>query len=136
MVGRVWAYTGDKTQWQVSLLKLPRSVGRSVGWFLDLNSERKEVHEWNASGMQDNRYGLRWVCTYGTSHPGRWSALESIDRYCLRLSARKEGTSFALGLRRVGHVVWVRRKEVTPVKLRVLRSVESEEGSWDHMDIR
>src|SRR5579859_2621038 len=77
----VWAYTGDKTQWQVSLLKLPRSVGRSVGWFLDLNSERKEVHEWNASGMQDNRYGLRWVCTYGTSHPGRWSVLESIDRY-------------------------------------------------------
>jgi len=23
----VWGYTGDKTQWEVSLLKLPRSVG-------------------------------------------------------------------------------------------------------------
>src|SRR5579859_1173026 len=41
----------------------------------------KEVHGQNASGTQDDRYGLRWVCTYGTSHPGRWSALESIDRY-------------------------------------------------------
>ena len=46
------------------------SVGRSQ--FLDLNGERKQVHEWNASGTRDDRYyGLRWVCTYGTSHPGR-----------------------------------------------------------------
>jgi len=59
----------------------------------------------------------------------------NVDCEGIRLSARKEGTSFALGLRRVGHVVWVRGKEVTPVKLRVLRSVESEEGSWDRMDI-
>ena len=28
----VWVYTGDRTQWEVLLLKLPRSVG----WFLDL----------------------------------------------------------------------------------------------------
>jgi hypothetical protein len=51
----------------MSLLRLPRSVG----WFLDLNGERKEVHEWNASGTREDRYGLRWVCTYGKRHPGR-----------------------------------------------------------------
>src|SRR5579859_7610068 len=65
----VWANTEDRTQWEVSVLKLPRSVG----------SSRTEC-QWNAGRC----YGLRWVCTYGTSHPGRWSALENIDRYCLR----------------------------------------------------
>jgi hypothetical protein len=58
---------------------LPRSVGSR---FLDLNGERKEVHEWNANGTRDDRYyGLRWGCTYGiTSQPCRWSA-QSIGRY-------------------------------------------------------
>src|SRR5579859_4207085 len=82
----VWAYTGDRTQWEVSLLRLPRSVE----WFLDLNGERKEVHGWNASGTQDDRYGLRWVCTYGTSHPGRWSA-QSIGRYVYGMFGYTEG---------------------------------------------
>jgi hypothetical protein len=45
----------------MSLWKLPRSVG----WFLDLNGERKKVHEWNASGTQDDRYGMSYVWVYG-----------------------------------------------------------------------
>ena len=80
----VWAYTGDRTQWEVLLLRLPQSVE----WFLDLNGERKEVHGWNASGTQDDRYGLNWVCTYGTSHPGRWS-VQSIGRDALGIRRGK-----------------------------------------------
>ena len=69
----------------MSLIKLPQSVGSQ---FLDLNCERKEVHGCNASETRDDHYyGLRWVCTYGISHPGRWNEAVSVQSYqslCLR----------------------------------------------------
>ena len=68
---RVWAHTGDRAQWEVSLMEMPRSVESS--WI-----EEGRARGWTYGGCN----GLRWVCTYGTSHPGRWSA-QGIGRYCL-----------------------------------------------------
>ena len=52
-------------------MEMPRSVESS--WI-----EEGRARGWTYGG----RNGLRWVCTYGTSHPGRWSA-QGIGRYCL-----------------------------------------------------
>jgi len=50
-------------------------LGQSVIWFLDLNGERKKfMDEMPVECRTIDRYGLRWACTYGTSHPGPWSA--------------------------------------------------------------
>jgi hypothetical protein len=113
----VWAYTRYSGQWEMSLLKLPRSVGwkflysewrgswngmydgrdglsvwADTAWIstgegslmeMPRSVESSWIEEGRARGWTyGGRNGLRWVCTYGTSHPGRWSA-QGIGRYCL-----------------------------------------------------
>jgi hypothetical protein len=105
----VWAYTRYSGQWEMSLLKLPRSVGwkflysewrgswngmydgrdglsvwADTAWIstgegslmeMPRSVESSWIEEGRARGWTyGSRYGLRWVCTYGTSHPGRWRA--------------------------------------------------------------
>ena len=67
----VWADTAWISTGEGSLMEMPRSVESS--WI-----EEGRARGWTYGG----RNGLRWVCTYGTSHPGRWSA-QGIGRYCL-----------------------------------------------------
>ena len=82
----VWAYMGNGTQWEVSLLKLPRSVG---SWFLDLNGELKKFMDGMPVERRSiDRYGLRWVCTYGTSHPRSMECALSIVIFTERLGTR------------------------------------------------
>jgi hypothetical protein len=128
----VWAYTRYSGLWEMSLLKLPRSVGwkflysewrsswngmydgrdglsvwADTAWIstgegslmeMPRSVESSWIEEGRARGWTyGGRYGLCWVCTYGTIHPRSMEcaghrSLLFVERLGIRVELERKST--------------------------------------------